>query len=97
MAIVNLNYISRIEWLSHYEFIVAGSNSGNHYYSLMDMRNECFPVHDGNIAAMKKKEILIFTGRFNGSIGFWDFRKKEIELKMQHYQGTKHSQLRTLK
>lgn len=81
---MDVDFISKVEWISHYEFVAAGSGGGLHYYSIMDMRSGCFPAHSCSVAAMKREGNLLFTGSVEGNVGAWDFRKKETVASIQH-------------
>lgn len=84
MVLLSINSISKIEWIGHYEFIVAGSDNHLYHYSIMDLKNEKFKIYNENIITMKKRENLILTGSAGGNLGIWDYRTKEVILTIPH-------------
>ncbi|ELA40751.1 uncharacterized protein VICG_02213, partial [Vittaforma corneae ATCC 50505] len=93
---MSMDSISRIEWISHYEFVAAGSDGCLHYYSIMDMRSERFPVHSCSIAAMKRRSDFLFTGSAEGNVGVWDFRKKKTAVDIQHSVRNKNQPIKDI-
>lgn len=91
-----IDSISKLVWTSSYEFVVVGSDQSLHCFSIMDLRSDVFQMHTGSIAALRKKDNLLYTGSADGNVGIWDLNSESIVGMIGHVHRSKLQPIKDL-
>lgn len=79
-----LESISKVKWLNSYEFIIVGNERFLHHFSIMNLKNVSFEIHNSSITSLEKHNDIIYTGSTDGKIIVWDINQKAISEEMIH-------------